>query len=317
MPFLCTSSRSDLFCSRWNWDFWTRSCKVCQQGTLCCFATTIYKLSRLPKANSNCSTKHPDPLPHQWIVWKDFFKALSFGVMLMGRCFNLKIIFLLCFMPKERNLFELKVANVSLANLFSPAYCCKKKPLVLRWVQCASYVVWCATSDESNAAWCLRGFIRTPVKISDIQLFSGSDDNDHCFEGGSCCHCAGCLYTFLWPLFYLIPPHPTHHNPHPRTGRYMGTTTIGAVEESGTCVHVETCTETTCFLLPVFLYISGCLYLFSTAVCVWSAGLPFRTAIISCHGLQSRVKVPARSAVELSRVGDLQSIKQVAVSWLH
>eukprot|EP00434_Breviolum_minutum_P035469 symbB.v1.2.031399.t1/scaffold3642.1/size52775/7 len=44
-----------------------------------------------------------------------------------------------------------------------------------------------------------------------------------------------------------------------------------------------------------------------------SSGLPFRTAIISCHGLQSRVKVPARSAVELRRVGDLQSIKQVAV----
>lgn len=44
-----------------------------------------------------------------------------------------------------------------------------------------------------------------------------------------------------------------------------------------------------------------------------SSGLAFRTAIISCHGLQSRVKVPARSAVELSRVGDLQSIKQVAV----
>lgn len=44
-----------------------------------------------------------------------------------------------------------------------------------------------------------------------------------------------------------------------------------------------------------------------------SSGQPFRTAIISCHGLQSRVKVPARSAVDLSRVGDLQSIKQVAV----
>ncbi|CAE7263289.1 unnamed protein product [Symbiodinium pilosum] len=43
------------------------------------------------------------------------------------------------------------------------------------------------------------------------------------------------------------------------------------------------------------------------------SGQAFRTAIISCHGLQSRVKVPARSAVELQRVGDLQSIKQVAV----
>ena len=41
-------------------------------------------------------------------------------------------------------------------------------------------------------------------------------------------------------------------------------------------------------------------------------GQAFRTAIISCHGLQSRVKVPARSAVELRRVGDLKSIDQVA-----
>ncbi|CAJ1380724.1 unnamed protein product [Effrenium voratum] len=44
-----------------------------------------------------------------------------------------------------------------------------------------------------------------------------------------------------------------------------------------------------------------------------ASGLPFRTAIISCHGLQSRVKVPAKSAVELCRVGDLKSIQQVAV----
>ncbi|CAJ1344477.1 unnamed protein product [Effrenium voratum] len=44
-----------------------------------------------------------------------------------------------------------------------------------------------------------------------------------------------------------------------------------------------------------------------------TSGLPFRTAIISCHGLQSRVKVPAKSAVELCRVGDLKSIQQVAV----
>mmetsp|Transcript_37501 Transcript_37501/g.83737 ORF Transcript_37501/g.83737 Transcript_37501/m.83737 type:complete len:841 (-) Transcript_37501:158-2680(-) len=42
-------------------------------------------------------------------------------------------------------------------------------------------------------------------------------------------------------------------------------------------------------------------------------GQAFRTAIISCHGLQSRVKVPSRSAVELRRTGDLQSIKQTAV----
>ena len=41
-------------------------------------------------------------------------------------------------------------------------------------------------------------------------------------------------------------------------------------------------------------------------------GQAFRTAIVSCHGLQSRVKVPARSAVELRRVGDLKSIEQVA-----
>jgi len=43
------------------------------------------------------------------------------------------------------------------------------------------------------------------------------------------------------------------------------------------------------------------------------SGQASRTAIVSCHGLQSRVKVPARSAVELRRVGDLKSIEQVAV----
>jgi len=44
-----------------------------------------------------------------------------------------------------------------------------------------------------------------------------------------------------------------------------------------------------------------------------TSGLPFRTAVISCHGLQSRIKVPARSAIELRRVGDLSSLEQVAV----
>eukprot|EP00931_Biecheleriopsis_adriatica_P016599 TRINITY_DN12181_c0_g1_i1.p1 TRINITY_DN12181_c0_g1~~TRINITY_DN12181_c0_g1_i1.p1 ORF type:complete len:868 (+),score=173.84 TRINITY_DN12181_c0_g1_i1:87-2606(+) len=43
------------------------------------------------------------------------------------------------------------------------------------------------------------------------------------------------------------------------------------------------------------------------------SGLDFRTAVISCHGLQSRVKIPKKSAIELRWVGDLKSIEQIAV----
>jgi len=43
------------------------------------------------------------------------------------------------------------------------------------------------------------------------------------------------------------------------------------------------------------------------------SGQPFRTAVVSAHGLQSRVKVPARSAVQLKRTGPLSSLKRIAV----
>lgn len=41
-----------------------------------------------------------------------------------------------------------------------------------RWVQCASYVVWCATSDQSHATWCLRRFIRRPLQMEKIRFRS-------------------------------------------------------------------------------------------------------------------------------------------------
>lgn len=43
------------------------------------------------------------------------------------------------------------------------------------------------------------------------------------------------------------------------------------------------------------------------------SGQQFRTAVISAHGLQSRVKVPPTSAIELRRTGDLSSITRIAV----
>ncbi|CAE8604577.1 unnamed protein product, partial [Polarella glacialis] len=48
---------------------------------------------------------------------------------------------------------------------------------------------------------------------------------------------------------------------------------------------------------------------------VWEdgSGMPFRTAVISAHGLQSRVKVPGKSMVQLRRSGDLSSLKMIAV----
>jgi len=43
------------------------------------------------------------------------------------------------------------------------------------------------------------------------------------------------------------------------------------------------------------------------------SGKPFRTAVVSIHGLQSRIKVPSSSAIRLRRVGDLSSIERVAL----
>jgi len=43
------------------------------------------------------------------------------------------------------------------------------------------------------------------------------------------------------------------------------------------------------------------------------SGQPFRTAVVSVHGLQSRVKVPSGSALQLKRIGPLSSIERVAV----
>mmetsp|Transcript_13184 Transcript_13184/g.30970 ORF Transcript_13184/g.30970 Transcript_13184/m.30970 type:complete len:818 (+) Transcript_13184:15-2468(+) len=43
------------------------------------------------------------------------------------------------------------------------------------------------------------------------------------------------------------------------------------------------------------------------------SGSPFRTAVISAHGLQSRVKVPAQGAVHLRWKGPLSSLKRIAV----
>ena len=41
---------------------------------------------------------------------------------------------------------------------------------IARWVQCASYVVWCATSDQSHATWCLRRFIRRSLQMEKKQV---------------------------------------------------------------------------------------------------------------------------------------------------
>lgn len=38
----------------------------------------------------------------------------------------------------------------------------------LRRVQCSSYVVWCATSSESNAIWCIRRFVRTELHYLNV-----------------------------------------------------------------------------------------------------------------------------------------------------
>jgi len=43
------------------------------------------------------------------------------------------------------------------------------------------------------------------------------------------------------------------------------------------------------------------------------SGCPFRTAVISAHGLQSRVKVPSKAAVHFKRTGPLSSLKRIAV----
>jgi hypothetical protein len=43
------------------------------------------------------------------------------------------------------------------------------------------------------------------------------------------------------------------------------------------------------------------------------SGCPFRTAVVSVHGLQSRVKVPAQGAIRLSFKGPLSSVPRVAV----
>jgi len=43
------------------------------------------------------------------------------------------------------------------------------------------------------------------------------------------------------------------------------------------------------------------------------SGQPFRTAIVSLHGLQSRIKVPAGSALRLRRIGPLRSLERVAL----
>jgi len=44
-----------------------------------------------------------------------------------------------------------------------------------------------------------------------------------------------------------------------------------------------------------------------------SSGAPFRTAVISLHGLQSRIKVPACSMLCLNRTGPLSSVERVAL----
>jgi len=43
------------------------------------------------------------------------------------------------------------------------------------------------------------------------------------------------------------------------------------------------------------------------------SGCPFRTAVVSIHGLQSRVKVPAQGALRLRRKGPLSSVPRIAV----
>ena len=67
------------------------------------------------------------------------------------------ILFYLFFCPRSTPVYDLWFGLTKLNR-------------IARWVQCASYVVWCATSDQSHATWCLRRFIRRSLQMEKKQV---------------------------------------------------------------------------------------------------------------------------------------------------